>query len=134
MVVLQHFVLVSDLDYLKRGGRISGPSAMIGSLLSIKPIISFTKEGKLQIIRKEKGMKKALKSIVEEFSNFTKNKYFDIVIVHTDNEPVANQLADMFESTYNIRPEIRIMGPIIGSHVGPSAVAYSFLSNEERPY
>jgi len=131
---IQHFVLVDDLGYLKRGGRISGPSAVIGTLLNIKPIIEFTKEGKLEVVRKEKGLKKALKSISNEFSKFSKSKYFDIVIVHTDNEPLANELADMLESLCGRRPEIRIMGPIIGAHVGPNAVAYGFLSNEERPY
>ena len=131
---VQHFVLVDDLNYLKRGGRISGPKALIGTLLNIKPIIQFTKEGKLDIIRKEKGIKKALKSIVDEFKNFSKSQYFDIEIVHTGNESAANQLADMLEVVCGIRPEIRIMGPIIGAHIGPNAVAYAFLSNEERPY
>ncbi len=131
---VQHFVLVDDLGYLKRGGRISGPSAVIGTLLNIKPIIEFTKEGKIEVVRKEKGLKKALKSITSEFSNFSKSEYFDIVIVHTDNEPLANELADMLEPLCGKRPEIRIMGPIIGAHVGPNAVAYGFLSNEERPY
>ncbi len=131
---VQHFVLVSDLQYLKRGGRISGAAAMFGSMLAIKPIIEFTKEGKLQIVRKEKGMKKAMKSIVCEFENFSKSKYFDCVIVHTNNESAATELADMIESAYGFRPEIRIMGPVIGAHVGPSAVAFAFLSNEERPY
>lgn len=131
---LQHFILVDDLMYLKRGGRISGPSAAIGTLLAIKPIIEFTKEGKLEVIKKEKGLKKALKTIVEEFPKYGKSKYFDIAIVHTGNEPLANQLADMFEQNYGFRPEIRIMGPIIGAHVGPGAVAYGFLSASERPY
>jgi len=131
---IQHFVLVDDLNYLKRGGRISGPKAFIGTLLNIKPVIEFTKDGKLDIVRKEKGMKKALKSIVEEFKNYTKSKYFDIVIVHTDNESAANELANLLEPICGLRPEIRIMGPIIGAHVGPNAVAYAFVSNEERPY
>lgn len=131
---IQHFVLVDDLGYLKRGGRISSASAMIGTLLNIKPIIEFTKEGKLEVVRKEKGLKKALKSIVSEFANFSKSKYFDIVIVHTDNSPLAIKLAEMIEEAYGIKPEIRIMGPVIGAHVGPNAVAYGFLSNEERPY
>ena len=131
----QHFVLVDDLMYLKRGGRIGGASAAIGTLLAIKPIIEFNKLGKLEIVRKEKGLKKALKSIVDEFNKFTKNdKYFDIVIVHTDNEPLANTLADMLEPIAGVRPDVRIMGPIIGAHVGPNAVAYAFISNEERPY
>jgi len=132
---LQHFILVDDLMFLKRGGRISGPKAIMGTLLNIKPIIQFTKEGKLDITKKISGKKKALAYIADEFGNFTKNKkYFDIEIVHTDNLPLATELADMLENKYGVRPEIRIMGPIIGSHIGPNAVAYGFLSNEERPF
>lgn len=131
---LQHFILVDDLMYLKRGGRISGPSAAIGTLLSIKPIIEFTKEGKLEVVRKMKGMKNALKSIVEEFPKYGKSEYFDIAIVHTNNEPLAQTLQTMLFEAYGIKPEIRIMGPVIGAHVGPGAVAYAFISNSERPY
>ncbi len=130
---IQHFILVDDLMYLKRGGRISAVSAAFGTLLNIKPIIEFTKAGKLEVVRKEKGTKKALKSVVEEFKSYTKSKYFDIVIVHTDNLPLAETLQNMLEEAYGIKPEIRIMGPIIGAHVGPGAVAYTFISNEERP-
>ena len=131
---IQHFILVDDLMYLKRGGRISGPSAAIGTLLSIKPIIEFTKEGKLEVVRKMKGMKNALKSIVEEFAKYGKSEYFDIAIVHTNNEPLAQTLQTMLFEAYGIKPEIRIMGPVIGAHVGPGAVAYAFISNSERPY
>lgn len=130
---IQHFVLVDDLMYLKRGGRIGTVSAAFGTLLNIKPIIEFTKAGKLEVVRKEKGMKKALKSIVSEYGKYTKSENFDIVIVHTDNLPLAETLQQMIESEYGIKPEIRIMGPIIGAHVGPNAVAYAFISNEERP-
>ena len=132
---IQHFIVADDLMYLKRGGRISGPKAAIGTLLQLKPIIEFTNEGKLEVARKEMGIKKAIKSIVDDFAKFTKNeKYFDIAIVHTDNLPLATLLADMIEAKYGIRPEIRIMGPIIGAHVGPGSVAYGFISNEQRPF
>ena len=130
---IQHFILVDDLMYLKRGGRIGAVSAAFGTLLNIKPIIEFTKQGKLEVVRKEKGTKKALKSVVDEFKNYTKSKYFDIVIVHTDNQPLAETLQTMLEEVSGVKPEIRIMGPIIGAHVGPGAVAYTFISNEERP-
>lgn len=130
---IQHLILVDDLMYLKRGGRIGAVSAAFGTLLNIKPIIEFTKEGKLEVSRKEKGTKKAMKSIVSEFSKYTKSENFDIVIVHTNNLPLATELQGMLEREYGIKPEIRIMGPIIGAHVGPGAVAYAFISNEERP-
>ena len=130
---IQHFVLVDDLMYLKRGGRISAVSATFGTILNIKPIIEFSKAGKLEVVRKEKGLKKALKSIVAEFEKYTKSEYFDIVIVHTDNLPLATELQTMLEGVCGFKPEIKIMGPIIGAHVGPNAVAYAFISNEERP-
>ncbi len=132
---LQHFILVNDLKFLARGGRISQASANIGSFLQVKPIIEFNKEGKLQIVRKEIGANKAFNSIVNDFSKFTLNKEFPFIsIVHTGNLEGAKKLQKAFLDKYNIEPEIRIMGPIIGAHVGPSAVAYCFVSNEDRPY
>ena len=131
----QHFILANDLKFLARGGRISKASASIGSFLQVKPIIEFGRDGKLKVCRKEMGLKKALISIVNDFSKFTLNEEFPFVqIVHTDNEPLALELQKMFKDKYNIEPEIRIMGPIIGAHVGPNSVAYGFISNEERPY
>lgn len=130
----QHFILANDLKFLARGGRISKTSASIGSLLQVKPIISFNKEGKLTIVKKEIGLKKAINSITNDFKNFTLNKDFPyICIVHTGNLPLAKELQSVLNQKYGIEPEIRYMGPIIASHVGPSGVAYTFISNEERP-
>jgi DegV family protein with EDD domain len=132
---IQHFILANDLKFLARGGRIPKSIATIGSVLQVKPVIEFGRDGKLKVCRKEIGLKKAMKSIVKDFGFFTMNKEFPyIYIVHTDNEPLAQQLQEMFFESYGIKPEIRIMGPIIGAHVGPSSVAYGFISNEERPY
>lgn len=131
----QHFVLVNDLKFLARGGRISSVAAGIGSVVQVKPIIEFGRDGKLKVCRKEIGLKKAMRSIVNDYAKFTPNKDFPyIVIVHTDNEPLAKELQAQLEAAYGIKPEIRIMGPIIGAHIGPSAVAYGFISNEDRPY
>lgn len=133
---LQHIIMVDDLTCLKRGGRISGPKAAIAAMLQIKPIIEFGNDGKLDVYRKEIGVKKALKSMVEEFASHTINKDFEwaVVIVHCDNLPRAEELCNMVFEKTGIKPEIRIMGPIIGSHVGPGGVAIAFLSNEERPF
>ena len=130
----QHFIVVDDLMYLKRGGRISGVAATVGTLLHLKPIIEFTKEGKLEVVRKENGIKKAYKSVIDEIkNNFTFHKdYGKAIIVHTNNPTGAENMATLFEENFGYRPEIRIMGPIIGAHVGPNAVALTFLSNEQR--
>ncbi len=131
----QHFVLVNDLKFLARGGRISKMSAGVGSLLQVKPIIEFGRDGKLKVCRKEMGLKKALRSIVNDYSKFSLNKDFPyICVVHTNNEPLAQQLHDMLKQQFGVDAEIRWMGPTIGAHIGPGAVAYGFISNEERPY
>ena len=131
---IQHFIIVDDLMYLKRGGRISGTSAAIGSLMQIKPVIEFTRHGTLETARKEMGMKKAMKSVIAEYNKYTRFKPYDIcVIVHTDNMPLALQLQQMAKDELGVTPEIRMIGKIIGAHLGPGAVAFAFTSNEERP-
>ena len=131
---IQHFIIVDDLMYLKRGGRISGASAAIGSLMQIKPIIEFTRRGTLETARKEMGMKKALKSVIAEYNNYDRFKPYDrCIIVHTDNMPVAEQLKAMAKEQLGVDAEIRMVGPIIGAHLGPGAVAFAFTSNNLRP-
>lgn len=130
----QHFVVADDLKFLMRGGRLSAVSATIGTMLNIKPIIIFNKEGKLVTYRKERGMKHALSYIVDEFKNYSLNKDYPIVYIgHTDNTEAATKLQSMMKERYGIAPEIRMIGPVIGSHLGPNVVAMAFLSNEERP-
>ena len=133
---IQHFLMVDDLMYLKRGGRVSGAAAMIGTMPRLKPIIQVTKEGKLEIINKEMGTKKAFRSMINEIkTSFTfPSKYFKAIIVHTDNEEGAKELQGIVKENFGFEPEIRIMGPIIGAHVGPNAVALTFTSNEPRKY
>ena len=133
---IQHFLMVDDLMYLKRGGRVSGAAAMIGTMLRLKPIIQVTKEGKLEIINKEMGTKKAFRSMINEIkTSFTfPSKYFKAIIVHTDNEDGAKELQSLVKENFGFEPEIRIMGPIIGAHVGPNAIALTFTSNEPRKY
>lgn len=132
---MQHIIMVDDLTCLKRGGRISGPKAMIATMLNIKPIIEFGMNGKLDVYRKEMGVKKALNGIVNEFKTHTLNNDYPLaVIVHCDNIERAEELQKMIFEQTNVKPEIRIMGPIIGAHVGPGGIALAFLSNEDRPF
>ena len=131
---IQHFIVVDDLKSLVRGGRISATAGVVGGMLQVKPIIVFNKEGKLQKYKQSTGLKHTISVIVKEFEHYTLNKDYPIIYVgHTDNMPMATLLKDKLQATYNVNPEIRMIGPVIGSHLGPNAVAYAFLSNEERP-
>lgn len=132
---LQHYIIVGDLQHLKRGGRISGASAMVGSMLKIKPIIEFNKDGKLDTVAKVMGLNKALSFVVAEGLEIGKHpKDFKMYVGHTGNVELANKLADKIEEAFNYRPEIRYIGAIIGAHLGPDAVAYTFIGEKERKY
>lgn len=86
---IQHFVVANDLYYLKRGGRVSGVSAAVGTMLNIKPVLSFDCDGKLQVIDKVKGNKKAIAFIKAKMEKEGPDDHNYVFIVHTDNEPCA---------------------------------------------
>lgn len=126
-----HLVLADDLYHLMRGGRISKSSAMVGSMLSIKPIIQVNEEGKLIATEKCHGRKKGMKHLVDKMleqmgSMREQNEIF--MIAHADCEADAHKLADMVQeatgiSSYDIQP----IGPVIGSHTGPGTIALFYL-------
>lgn len=129
---IQHCVIPDDLFYLKKGGRVSAVSAAFGTMLNIKPMIVFDKEGKLAVVEKNKGMKKAFARVVEHIAKAPFDERKIAVVVHTDNEKGANELATLIFEKTGVRPEIEIMGPVIGSHVGPGSVSCGWLSVKTR--
>ena len=129
---IQHCVIPDDLFYLKKGGRVSAVSAAFGTMLNIKPMIVFDKDGKLSVVEKNKGMKKAFARVAEHIAKAPLDERKIAVVVHTDNEKGANELADLIEMKTGVRPEIEIMGPVIGSHVGPGSVSCCWLSVKTR--
>lgn len=130
---IQHFIVADDLNYLKKGGRISPAVAAIGSVLNVKPILSFNKEGKLEPIAKVRGVKKAVAFIKEKLETEGPDPAYNYVfVVHTNNEPVAEELTEYVREKFGIEPHIQIMGPVIGSHVGPGGFALGYISKSER--
>ena len=130
---IQYAIVANDLFYLKRGGRVSAVAAVAGSVLQVKPVLSFTREGKLAVVEKCRGMKKAFAYALEKMRKFEPVREHPLLwIVHTDAEKDAEELADMVEAQVGIRPDVTIMGPVIGSHVGPGAVAVIWKSAQER--
>ncbi len=130
---IQHFIVADDLSYLKRGGRVSSASAIVGTALNIKPILTFDKEGKLYPLAKVRGPKKAISFIKEKLDTEGPSPDFNhVFIVHTDNEAPCEELAAYVREKFGIEPIMQIMGPVIGSHVGPGAFALGYISKSER--
>ena len=127
-----HWVTVDDLSHLKRGGRISAATAMVGTMLNIKPIIHVDDEGKLVNVGKVRGRKAAIEHIAskvgelgEGFNNET------CFVVHGDCEADANVLADTIKAKYGVKNvHIGYLGPVIGAHTGPGVLAVFFMGNQ----
>ena len=124
-----HDVTVDDLFHLHRGGRVSKASAIVGSMIKIKPIIHLNDEGKLIVIGKERGRKKSLMTLVDRMEEKMQGFENDIVmIVHgdapEDAEFVKNEIVKRFGIT-NIM--INCLGSVIGSHTGPGVVSIFYM-------
>lgn len=129
---IQHCVIPNDLFYLKKGGRVSAVSAAFGTMLNIKPMIVFDEDGKLKVTEKNKGMKKAFFRVVEHMNKAPMDELNCVIVVHTNNPQGAAELAALVEEKTGVKPSVTIMGPVIGSHVGPGSVSCAWLSVKTR--
>jgi DegV family protein with EDD domain len=119
--------VVDDLKYLKRGGRISGLQAAVGTLLNFKPILKLSDDGKIVNTTKVNGRTKAITHIVEGIKNRGSDlDKYPIVIIHADCEPDALKLKERLIAELN-NPNLEIwiqpIGPVIGTHAGPGTLA-----------
>ncbi len=117
---LHHWVIVDDLMHLKRGGRVSGASAYIGSLLKVKPILVINNEGKLAVVKKAMGTSKAFSAIMDEAKariiNPQKPKFY---IAQADAAEKADALEKLILEQYPLAEITKgWIGPVIGSHTG----------------
>ncbi len=128
---LCHRFTVDDLVYLKRGGRISSATALLGSLLSIKPTLHITDEGKIVSIGKARGRKNAIRALFEDMKELAVNPAEQTVFIsHADCPEDAEALAEMIRTAFSPkRIEIGSIGPVIGSHSGPGTLALFFLGS-----
>lgn len=120
-----HDVTVDDLNHLHRGGRVSKTTAVLGTLVQIKPIIHMDNNGKLQVIGKERGRKKSLNKIVDMAAEQSKGWDNDIIMItHGDCIEDAEYVAKLVREKMGIdNILINNIGTVIGSHTGPGVVA-----------
>lgn len=128
-----HRFLVDDLEWLRRGGRLSNASAFFGSLLSIKPLIYVDNEGKLVAFSKIRGKKKAVRSLLESSQkDMGDPAETDIILAHADALEDIRAFETMVREMYPTIRSVSIMelGPVIGCHVGPGLLAMVYISKE----
>ena len=128
---LCHWFTVDDLMFLKRGGRISGATAVMGSLLQIKPVMHVDNDGHLVPVSKARGRKASIQAMAAKVGETA----FDpakqtMFISHGDCLQDAEYLAELLKQQYHV-PEVVInyVGPVIGSHSGPGTLALFFLGD-----
>ncbi len=122
---LRHYFMVQDLMYLKRGGRVSAATAIVGSALNIKPILKIDENGKLVTVDKKRGNKAAMSALFTFFKeNYNPEVCNTIYICDADTPELAENLAGKVREA---APEVRIrrtmLSPIIGAHTGPGMLS-----------
>ena len=135
--MIQHlntYITVDDLNHLKRGGRISGAAAAIGSVLHIKPILTINHEGKVMPVLKIKGKKKAIDKIVEITKERIENPQEQIVMIgHGDCIEEALRLKNRLIEEVGIKDAvIDYIGPVVGVYGGPGALALFYMGKERQ--
>lgn len=125
---------VDDLNHLHRGGRVSKTTAIVGSMLNIKPMIYIDEEGKLVVFGKIRGRKKALLELVrlmDEKIGSYKPDCDTIFVSHGDCEDDARFVAEKVGEKYQLKTVmINTVGATIGAHSGPGTVALFFMGDK----
>lgn len=126
---LCHWFTVDDLMYLKRGGRIAASTALLGTMLQIKPILHTSDEGKLVTVSKARGRKAAMNALVDQVGKLGVNvSEQTMFICHGDCLSDANYVAQAIREKYHPQDVIvDYVGPVIGSHSGPGTLSVFFL-------
>ena len=129
---LCHWFTVDDLFFLKRGGRINAATAIVGSMLSIKPVLHVDNKGRLISVSKTRGRRAALDALFDKMKETAIEPEKQVVFIsHGDSEEDAKYLADRIKTELG-SPEVVIsyVGPVIGAHSGPGTIALFFLATE----
>lgn len=129
---IYHWFMVEDLMYLKRGGRIPATTAIVGSALSIKPLLKIDKDGTLSTFAKKRGAKAAMNELLNLYkTNSAGGKGERVIIIHADDKDKAEYLKNgVIEHNPEADISVLMLSPIIGAHVGPGMCAIVHIAPE----
>ena len=129
---LCHWFTVDDLMYLKRGGRVSAATALVGTMLQIKPVLHVDDEGHLINVAKTRGRKASIEALAAKMGDSAIPGANDTVFIcHGDCQQDAEYLASIVKEKYGVKNVfIYYVGAVIGSHSGPGTLALFFLGKK----
>jgi DegV family protein with EDD domain len=126
------YFVPNTLDYLRMGGRIGAASALLGSMLEIRPILTVA-NGRVDSVRKVRTRARAIAEIAELFAADVAEKGFgDVIVHHINDEAAAADLAARVQAVIGRPPRIVPLGPVIGVHVGPGSLGIVYHTLEEQ--
>ncbi len=131
---VNHWFTVDDLNHLRRGGRLSATSAVFGTMLSVKPILTLNSTGKVVAFDKVKGRRKALAYLVDRTRERAVDpEHNDVVLLHGDCLEEALEVQEALLRDVPFRHcYLQFVGPVIGTHAGPDVVGICFIG-KQRP-
>ena len=129
---LCHWFTVDDLHFLKRGGRISSATAVLGTMLAIKPVMHVDNEGHLIKVGTARGRNASLKALVDHMEETVLDLKDQVIFIsHGDCLADARKVADDVKARFGVETVIiNYVGPVIGAHSGPGTVALFFLGSK----
>lgn len=122
------FIMVDDLNHLVKGGRLSNGAAILGNLLSIKPILYFNDAGVIEVFEKIRTEKKAIKRLIEVVEEKTASASYQIIVIHGNAEEKAESLRQqLIEAGIADDISLATFGSVIGTHLGEGSVALAYI-------
>lgn len=116
-------IVVDTLDHLKRGGRLTGAQAAIGTALKVKPILHLTDGGSVEVLEKTRTWSRALARVADLVAETAAGRPVDAVLVHAVAPERADELWAQVRQRVDVREGLQaLIGPIVGTHVGTGAV------------
>ena len=122
------FIMVDDLDHLVKGGRLSNGAAILGNLLSIKPILYFNDQGVIEVYEKVRTEKKATKRLIEIIKEATASGQYRVIVIHGNASEKAEELRQhLLESGVSTDISLATFGSVIGTHLGSGSIALGYI-------
>lgn len=122
------FIMVDDLDHLVKGGRLSNGAAILGNLLSIKPILYFNDQGVIEVYEKVRTEKKATKRLIEIIKETTASGQYRVIVIHGNDPEKAEELRQhLLDFGLGSDVSLATFGSVIGTHLGAGSIALGYI-------